>query len=190
MADIRMRILSSRDLNREEIDVPEWGGMVTVRELTYAERARYYRESAKQSTAQRALSDAIEARGRSMEEKLKTTSIDEPAEEMPEEAEPIDPEIVWAGTAADVEGEGRLAALLVRMGTIDPDTGIQVFEDEDVKALAGKRPEILDKLATCIATLSAMNGDSVRSAEGNSEETPSEPQPYNSASLSDPPPES
>jgi len=37
----RDAILSRKQLKRETVDVPEWGGQVIVRELTGAERSRY-----------------------------------------------------------------------------------------------------------------------------------------------------
>jgi hypothetical protein len=37
----RETILGKRELRRETVEIPEWGGLIIVRELTGAERSRY-----------------------------------------------------------------------------------------------------------------------------------------------------
>lgn len=142
MSDLRQQFLGAVDLRRETVDVPEWGGPVTVREMTFSERAAYYAESAKHEAARTALTEASEI-------EASRTLAD------PEDA-PATAERVYANLAALQEAQGRLAALAVRLATIDPQTGARVFKPEDQEPVEGKSPDVLDRLFAAIARLSGL----------------------------------
>jgi len=173
---LRDRVLGTSDLARAVVDVPEWGGPVTIRVLTYAERARWYRATEEQEAAREAL-------GRALRRGEPQTLADPPQAD-------TEPESIYSGVAATMEAEGRISARLVRLAVIDPDTGEQEFTDDDLPALAGRSPEVLVRLAAAISTLSALNPENEQRAEKNSGATPNGSHSSDSASLSDAPPPS
>lgn len=159
MDGLRERILGSRDLKRKTIPVPEWDLDVTVRELTYPERARYYKEAVGSAAIRKAARAAIEAPA----DLAEPAKADEPPPEIAAEEEQSE-------IADYTVAKGRLAALAICMAVVD-ETGARVFGDDDLEALAQRSPDVLDRLHIEIAILSGLGPTGEKAVEQDSERT-------------------